>query len=217
MEAGRLKKIYVLAAALALVALVFAGVGGARLLGGAPDAQTGKKSAAQAAAANGAPGGAREKKALVVYYSYTGNTRALAQLVRQRTGGDLFELQPATPYSADYDTVVKQGKQEVEAGYQPPLKAKVENLASYDVVFVGTPIWWYTVAPPVATFLAQPELAGKTIVPFCTHGGYGAGRSLSDIKKLASGSTVLEELSLQGGSSYDAQAIAAWLEKAGVL
>lgn len=215
-EAEGLKKIYVLAAALALVALAFAGASAMRLFSSAAQEENGRSAPPALTAASGAPGEARGNKALVVYYSYTGNTRALAELVRQRTGGDLFELQPATPYSADYDTVVRQGKQEVEDGYQPPLKAKVENLASYDVIFVGTPIWWYTIAPPVATFLAQPELAGKTIVPFCTHGGYGAGHSLDDIKKLAPGSKVMEELSLRGGGSYDAQEIAAWLKKAGV-
>lgn len=155
------------------------------------------------------------KKALVVYFSYTGNTRALARQIHESVGGDLFELEPATPYSQDYKTVERQGKEEVETGYQPPLKATVDNLASYDVIYVGTPIWWYTIAPPVATFLARPDLSGKTIVPFCTHGGYGAGRSLDDIKKLAPGSNVTEELVLSGADRYDAREIKEWLQKVG--
>lgn len=157
----------------------------------------------------------KNKKALVVYYSYTGNTRALAEQIRQSVDGDIVEIQPATPYSTDYDTVVNQGKKEVESGYKPPLKRKVDNLASYDVVFVGTPIWWYTIAPPVATFLAESELAGKTIIPFCTHGGYGAGHSLEDIKKLAPKSQVLDELVLSGSSKYEQKEILAWLSKVG--
>ncbi len=156
-----------------------------------------------------------DKKALIVYFSYTGNTRTLAAQIRQSVGGDIFELQPATPYSTDYDTVVKQGKQEVASGYKPPLKSKVDNLASYDVIFVGTPIWWYTIAPPVATFLAESELAGKTIIPFCTHGGYGAGHSAEDIKKLAPKATVLDELVLSGSQSYSQTEISAWLNKVG--
>lgn len=157
----------------------------------------------------------KSKKALVVYYSYTGNTRTLAEQIRQSVAGDIFELQPAAPYSSDYDTVVNQGKKEVESGYKPPLKGKVDNLASYDVIFVGTPIWWYTIAPPVATFLAESDLAGKTIFPFCTHGGYGAGHSLDDIKKLAPKAQVLDELVLRGNSKYDQQGIATWLSKVG--
>lgn len=156
-----------------------------------------------------------DKKALVVYFSYTGNTRTLATQIRQSVGGDIFELQPATPYSTDYDTVVKQGKQEVESGYKPPLKSKVDNLTAYDVIFIGTPIWWYTIAPPVATFLAESDLAGKTIIPFCTHGGYGAGHSAEDIKKLAPKATVLDELVLNGSQSYSQTEISVWLNKVG--
>lgn len=162
-----------------------------------------------------APSIPKDKMALVVYFSYTGNTRTLAEQIRQSVDGDIFELQPATPYSADYDTVVNQGKREVESGYKPPLKVKVENLASYNVIFVGTPIWWYTIAPPVATFLAESDLAGKTIIPFCTHGGYGAGHSMEDIKKLAPKSQVLDELVLNGNSKYDQNEIFAWLSKVG--
>jgi flavodoxin len=157
----------------------------------------------------------QNKKALVVYYSYTGNTRALAEQIRQSVDGDIFEIQPATPYSSDYDTVVNQGKKEVESGYKPPLKRKVDNLSSYEVIFVGTPIWWYTIAPPVATFLAESDLAGKTIIPFCTHGGYGAGHSLEDIKKLAPKSQVLDELVLSGSNKYEQKEILAWLSKVG--
>lgn len=157
----------------------------------------------------------KNKKALVVYYSYTGNTRTLAEQIRQSVAGDIFELQPATPYSSDYDAVVNQGKKEVESGYKPLLKEKVANLSSYDVIFVGTPIWWYTIAPPVATFLAETDLAGKKIIPFYTHGGYGAGHSLQDIKKFAPKAQVLDELVLRGNSKYDQQEITTWLSKVG--
>ena len=125
------------------------------------------------------------KKAVVVYFSYTGNTRLLAENIQQLTAADIFELQPLVSYSKDYKTVEQQGKQEVETGYKPELKAQVPHLADYDVIFVGTPIWWYTLSPVAASFLSAPELAGKTIVPFCTHGGYGAGHSLEDMRKIS--------------------------------
>ena len=156
------------------------------------------------------------KKALVVYFSYTGHTRLLAEQIQQMTGADIFELQPAVPYSKDYKTVEQQGKKEVDEGYKPELKAQVPDLASYDVIFVGTPIWWYTVSPVTAAFLSNPALAGKTIVPFCTHGGYGAGHSLEDMRKTATKSTVLDELVLEGSDKgYDRKNILAWLNKAG--
>lgn len=156
------------------------------------------------------------KKALVVYFSYTGNTRLLAEQIQQISGADIFELQPAVPYSKDYKTVEQQGKKEVDEGYKPELKAQVPNLASYDVIFVGTPIWWYSVSPVTASFLSNQALEGKTIVPFCTHGGYGAGHSLEDIKKIATKSTVLDELVLEGSDKgYDKGNILAWLNKAG--
>ena len=156
------------------------------------------------------------KKAVVVYFSYTGNTRLLAETIQQLTAADIFELQPLVPYSKDYKTVEQQGKQEVETGYKPELKAQVPNLADYDVIFVGTPIWWYTLSPVAASFLSAPELAGKTIVPFCTHGGYGAGHSLEDMRKIAAKSTVLDELVLAGSDKqYSRESITAWLAKAG--
>ncbi|MBB5337261.1 flavodoxin [Pectinatus brassicae] len=86
-----------------------------------------------------------EKKSIVVYFSYTGNTRVLAKQIQKMTDSDIFEIQPEVPYSKDYDTVVDQGKKEVDEGYKPKLKEKVPDLAKYDVVYVGTPIWWYTI------------------------------------------------------------------------
>ncbi|SMC45564.1 flavodoxin [Sporomusa malonica] len=207
---------YIVQAFAVLAAIAFATVGILQK----PDAVSETSKAPQQTAAVSSQKGEKtpsiqKKKALVVYFSYTGNTRILAEQIRQNVGGDIFELQPATPYSTDYATVEKQGKQEVESGYKPPLKAKVENLASYDVIFVGTPIWWYTIAPPVATFLAESDLAGKTIIPFCTHGGYGAGHNLEDIKKLAPKAQVLDELVLRGNSKYEQKDIFAWLSKVG--
>lgn len=197
--------------AILLAVVLLAGAAFAGCATREPETKQAPKGAEPAAAGDRLEG----KKALVVYFSYTGNTRALARQIHEIVGGELFELEPATPYSADYKTVERQGKEEVETGYRPPLKAAVENLASYDVIYVGTPIWWYTIAPPVATFLAQPDLSGKTIVPFCTHGGYGAGHSLDDIKKLAPESNVTEELVLPGAERYDAREIKEWLQKVG--
>lgn len=211
-----MKKIYAMLAVVVLAALAFVGVRAMEQTS-TPEAAKGTNAVqANAGQISSAPKDLNGKKALVVYFSYTGNTRALAEQVHRSVGGDIFELRPSMPYSTDYKTVESQGKKEVETGYHPPLAAKVENLASYDVIFVGTPIWWYTISPPVATFLAESELAGKTIVPFVTHGGYGAGHSMEDIKKLAPSSTVLGELSLRGSGIYAEREIEDWMKKSGV-
>ncbi|MHC1745648.1 MAG: flavodoxin [Negativicutes bacterium] len=208
---------YIVLACIVLAIIAFATMGIMHNKASVPEPSKESQQAAAVSSKGGekTPSNSKNKKALVVYYSYTGNTRALAQQIRQSVDGDIFEIQPATPYSSDYDTVVNQGKREVESGYKPPLKMKVDNLSSYEVIFVGTPIWWYTIAPPVATFLAESELAGKTIIPFYTHGGYGAGHSMEDIKKLAPKSQVLDELVLNGSSKYEQKEIYAWLSKVG--
>jgi len=157
------------------------------------------------------------KRILIVYFSHSGNTREIAQQIKNATGGDLFEIQPVTPYPEDYDTVVLQAKSEINSGYKPQLKTKVEKIESYDVMFVGSPNWWNTIAPPVATFLSSYDLSGKTIVPFITHEGSRMGRSVADIKKLCPNSTVLEGLPIRGKSVKSSQdAIVKWLRDIGM-
>lgn len=142
----------------------------------------------------------QEKKKLIVYYSRSGNTREVAQQIKTATGGDIFELQPVNPYPPNYDDVVDQAKSEINAHFKPPLKTKAENIESYNLIFVGSPNWWDTIAPPVATFLSSYDLSGKTIVPFISHQGSRMGHSISDIKKLCPHSTVLQGLPIQGDS-----------------
>ena len=106
------------------------------------------------------------KKILVVYFSHSGNTRNVAQQIHVKVGGDLFEIQSVKPYPTDYNTVVEQAREELRSNYKPALKARVSNLKQYDVVFLGYPNWWDTYPAPVKTFLAENDLAGKTVVPF---------------------------------------------------
>ena len=144
-------------------------------------------------------------KVLVAYFSHSGNTREVARQISEATGGDLFEIVPATPYPTEYRAVVDQGKKEIEAGVRPALKNPVGDLSQYDVIFVGSPCWWSTVAPPVATFLADCDWAGKTVVPFMTHEGSRMGRSEEDIRKLCAGATLLGGLPLRGGAVKDSR------------
>lgn len=124
-------------------------------------------------------------KVLVVYYSQSNlkNTGTLANWIAQATNGDIYEIEPLIPYPDNYKQVVKQSKEEIDNNFHPKLKPASHSPADYEIIFIGSPIWHGTYAPPVGTFLAENDLSGKTIIPFCTHGGGGAGRFYSDINQ----------------------------------
>ena len=157
------------------------------------------------------------KKILVAYFSHTGNTREIANQIHKIVGGDIFEIQAVTPYPDDHAAAVKQARQELESGYKPALKTKVENIKSYDLIFIGYPIWCGTIPAPVRTFLSECDFSGKTIVPFCTYGGSGLGRSVTDISKLCPKSTLLDGFAILGSDVKTAQnEVAGWLRKIGI-
>ena len=154
------------------------------------------------------------RKILVAYFSLTGNTREIANQIHKIVGGDIFEIQTLKPYPNDYDAVVKQAKQELDSSYKPELKTKVENIRSYDLIIIGYPNWCGTIPAPVKTFLSEYDLSGKTIVPFCTYGGGGSGRSVADISKLCPKSTLLDSFAISGSDVKTAQnAVSEWLRK----
>jgi flavodoxin len=132
------------------------------------------------------------KKALVAYYSHSGTTKKVAEEIHQAVGGDLFEIKEATPYPRDYNTVLNQAKQEIANGFRPALKDKIPEISDYNLIIIGSPNWWSTIAPPVATFLTQADFSDKTIAPFITHGGGGLNRTISDIRQLCPDANVLE-------------------------
>lgn len=151
---------------------------------------------------------------LVAYFSWSGNTRQMAQMIAQQTGGDLFEIQPATPYTSDYDTLLDVAQQEQAENARPELAAQVENWDSYDVVFVGYPDWWSDAPMLIYSFLESYDWSGKTLVPFCTSGGSGFGRSLNKLPDSAPGANILEGLHLSGNSvEGGSEEISAWLDR----
>lgn len=154
---------------------------------------------------------AEGKKALVVYYSRTGNTRQMAEVIHTAVGGDIVEIKTVNPYPAEYRATTKQAKEELESGYKPPLTTKVEGMPSYDVVFVGSPCWWGTVATPVITFLSEYDMSGKALIPFMTHKGSGLGRTMTHVRGLCPGATVKEGLAIWDGEVESSRGqIAAW-------
>lgn len=157
------------------------------------------------------------KKILIVYYSRTGNTRAVAQHIQTQIGGDLVELHTVTPYPNAYRATTEQAKKELQTGYKPPLKTRVDNIAAYDVVFVGSPNWWGTIAAPLKTFLSDYDLSGKTVIPFITHEGSALGQSVADVKSLCPKAAVLDGLAVRGSKATSAQdEVVAWLRSPGM-
>jgi len=154
------------------------------------------------------------KSILIAYYSWSGNTRRIAERIHTLVGGTLFEIEPLEPYPTDYNVCVKQARKEISAGYRPPLARYCPNAETYELVFVGSPNWWSSIAPPVATFLEQTPLSGKSIAPFCSHGGGGAGRVAEDIAKLCPNSAMREALFVPGRGRSDTDArITSWVKR----
>jgi flavodoxin len=149
---------------------------------------------------------------LVAYYSRSGFTRALAERIHGAVGGDLVEILPVVPYPDDYRAVVERGRLELESGRPPAVEAPVGDLSRYGVVFVGSPNWFSTVAPPVRAFLSGHDLSGKTVVPFVTHGGSGMARCVEDLRRICPASAVPEGLAVRdvevGSSGGD---VSGWL------
>ncbi len=154
---------------------------------------------------------------LVAYFSHSGNTRTIANQIHDVVGGDLFEIKTVDPYPTEYQAVVDVAKKELSEGYRPKLATHVENIDSYDVIFLGYPNWWGTMPMAVETFLTENDLSGKTVIPFCTHEGSQLGSSVTDIKNLCPKATLLDGLSIRGSEVNNAQnQVAEWIGKLGI-
>lgn len=155
----------------------------------------------------------QDDKVLVVYYSKTGNTKVIAEQIRQLTGGDIVEIEPEKAYPDDYRQLTELAKKEISEGLKPALKTKVENFKDYDIVFVGSPCWWGTVASPVASFLSENDFTGKKVVPFMTHGGSGLGHSVADIKKIIPDASVIDGKAFWGNDVENAgEEVSVWVK-----
>ena len=132
------------------------------------------------------------KKILIAYFSFSGNTKAIAEKIQTQIGGDTFRIETKIQYPADYDeTAYGIAKEQHEKGIKPELKDN-GDVSSYDIIFVGTPAWWYEMAPAVKTFLSKNNFESKIIIPFITHGGGGKYQIKEEIGKFAKGSIVKE-------------------------
>lgn len=141
-------------------------------------------------------------KILIVYLSRTNNTKAIAEIINQKVGGDLVALELENPYPEDYKAIVKQVAEENESGFLPPLRTNVP-LEKYETVFLGFPTWGMRLPPPIKSFLSMSDLSDKIVIPFNTNGGYGIGSSFQTVKVLCPNSEVLKGFSIKGGSERD--------------
>lgn len=159
-------------------------------------------------------------KILIAYFSWGGNTQALAEEIQQQTGADMFRIEPVTPYSTDYNTVANiTSVEERRSGARPAIKDTIRNLDDYDYIFIGTPVWWMEDPMIIHTFMETPEyngFEGKTIIPFCTYFS-GASSALRDIVSGTPKANHLDGYATRGSSSYNSSAIQEWLTRIGVL
>ena len=140
----------------------------------------------------------------IVYYSQSKvrNTALIAKWIQKHLGGDLIEIETVEPYPEPYTLTLAAAEKERRSGQKRPVKP-VPSLAAYDVVFLGTPIWYGTYAFPVEQFLKSNPLAGKTVVPFSTHGGGGAPLFARDVKAACPGAKVLEGFTARGSNQIE--------------
>ena len=168
-------------------------------------------------------------KALVVYYSRTGenyavgniaegNTAIVAKMIAAKTGADLFEIKTVKAYAADYNTCIEEAKKELRDDARPEIVGDVADFAKYDTVYVGYPIWWGVPPMCVFTFFEKHDWTGKTVKPFATHEGSGLGGSVRAIKKALPAATVADGLAIQGQTAQNNRpaaqaAVDRWLGK----
>lgn len=154
---------------------------------------------------------------LIAYFSWSGHTKQIAEEIRSQVGGDLFEIQPETPYTDDINELSGIALREQHEDARPALRAHVENMEQYDVVFVGYPCWWSNMPMPVFTFLEEYSFDGKTVIPFTAYGESVFGRSLDSINEILGDTAILDGLAVQEHHMQDlSERVATWLQRIGL-
>jgi flavodoxin len=143
-------------------------------------------------AAQGRKVGGPSSRTLVAYFTRSGNTRVIAGQLHRELPADLFEILPAQPYPEDYEATVAQAARERDLGFEPPLASRVTAFADYDTVYLGFPVWGETTPSIIRSFLKAHDLSGKSLRPFITHGGYGAGSSIAVLRSHAGRARIAE-------------------------
>lgn len=140
-------------------------------------------------------------KKLVVYYSYTGHTKMIAESIQKQLNCDILEIKPQKPYSTDYQTVVDEEQNNDTSGKAPAIQNINKDLSIYDEIILGSPVWWYSITPVIRTFLKENDLSGKTIIPFATNAGW-LGQTFKEIERLCPNSKVEKSMNIVFSSNY---------------
>ena len=134
-------------------------------------------------------------KKIVVYFTYTNNTKMIAEKIKTKLDCDILEIKTVIPYSEDYDTVVNDEQNSESSNHLPEIQNINIDLSQYDEIILGTPVWWYRPVPAIRTFLTQNDLSGKIIKPFATNAGW-LGKTFKEIKSLCPNSKVEEGMNI---------------------
>ena len=154
------------------------------------------------------------KKILIAYFSHSGNTEKIAKMIQAKTKGDLFKIEPAEPYAANYDECKKRAIKEQQEKARPKLAKNAEAIEKYDIIFVGYPNWLNTMPQILFTFIETHKLEGKTVIPFVTHGSGSWGNSLTDLAAAAPKMTLLKGISVPGKEVQNAEKdVNKWLDE----
>ena len=142
---------------------------------------------------------------LIVYYSYKNHTRLIAEKISEITGFDLCEIETVDDYTDDYDMLVDETVDNLKSQTKPELQLLDKEISNYDTIVVGSPVWWYTIAPPIRTFLSSNDFTGKTVIPFVTHAGWprSAIKEASRVAE-ANGANVENPMEIQFTTDYGA-------------
>ena len=167
----------------------------------------------------------RGKKSLVIYFSRAdenyavgniekGNTEVIAEYIQEITGADLFKVEPLKPYSKSYKICCDEALEELRQKARPELKSYLEDISDYEVIYIGSPIYWGTMPMSMFTQLEKLDFTGKTIKVFTTHEGSGLGSVVTGVKKICTGANVLDSLAIQGSAVHNSKSrVEAWIKQ----
>lgn len=154
---------------------------------------------------------------IVIDNDYYGTTEYVSQMIQQAVGGDVHLIETAIPYTADFDELRDVNHNEMQQNILPELKDSDLDISKYDTVFIGYPVWATDVPQAVLSFLNEYDLTGKTVIPFCTHDGYGAGGSYQTIAEASKAEKTLDGLAIEAKDVPSAQdTVTNWLNSIGV-
>lgn len=159
-----------------------------------------------------------DKKSIIIYFSRAdenysvgyitkGNTEIIAEYIGEITNGELFKVEPAIPYSKNYNECIEEAKVRTST-HNAPIKESIPDLNDYDVIYIGSPIYWGTMPEELFTALKEKDFSGKIIRVFTTHEGSGLGNVVSDVKRICIGADVLEDaIAIRGSKTIESKSI----------